>query len=59
MAAFSPDGHRILTASDDDTARLWQRDTGKQIAILRGHTDALRTAVFSPDGHRVLTMGSR
>ena len=31
-AAFSPDGKRIVTASDDKTARLWDAETGKPIA---------------------------
>ena len=36
-AAFSPDGSRIVTASDDKTARIWDAATGKEIAVLRGH----------------------
>jgi WD40 repeat protein len=32
-AAFSPDGSRIVTASDDDTARIWDAATGKEIAV--------------------------
>jgi WD40 repeat protein len=53
-AVFAPDGGRILTASDDGTARLWDCD-GKPIATLEGHTDAVRRAVFVPDGGRILT----
>src|SRR5262249_56130673 len=30
-ATFSPDGKRIVTASTDKTARLWDADTGKQM----------------------------
>ena len=30
-AAFSPDGKRIVTASWDKTARLWDAETGKPI----------------------------
>jgi WD40 repeat protein len=51
---FSPDGARILTASEDGTARLWDRD-GKPLAILEGHTDVVKSAVFAPDGGRILT----
>jgi hypothetical protein len=53
-AAFSPDGGRILTASDDKTARLWDRD-GKPLATLQGHTNRVNSALFSPDGDRILT----
>ena len=31
-AAFSPDGKRIVTASEDNTARLWDAESGKEIA---------------------------
>ena len=30
-AAFSPDGARIVTASFDDTARIWDAGTGAEI----------------------------
>jgi len=54
-AAFSPDGTRIVTASVDKTARLWDAATGKQIAVLRGHDDWVRAAAFSSDGSRIVT----
>ena len=55
-AAFSPDGTRIVTASTDATARLWDAQTGRPIGEpLVGHTDRLSSAAFSPDGKRVLT----
>ena len=54
-AAFSPDGSRIVTASSDKTARVWDAATGKEIAVLRGHEDEVTSAAFSPDGSRIVT----
>jgi len=54
-AVFSPDGRRVLTFSDDKTARLWEAGSGKLLATFQGHTGAVTSAVFSPDGRRVLT----
>jgi WD40 repeat protein len=51
---FAPDSGRILTASFDNTARLWDHD-GKPLAVLEGHTDNITSAVFAPDGGRILT----
>src|SRR5215471_11694946 len=51
---FDPSGDRVLTASFDATARLWDAHTGAQIAVLK-HDSNVYSAAFSPSGDRVLT----
>ena len=58
-ASFSPDGRRVVTASDDNTARVWDLSGDKPTAtILDGHKAPVLAASFSPDGRRVVTASS-
>jgi WD40 repeat protein len=52
--AFSPDGTRILTASADHSAKLWDAASGKLMASF-DHQGGVWHAMFSPDGARILT----
>jgi WD40 repeat protein len=54
-AAFSPNGQWVVTASADQTARVWEAGTGKERTVLRGHSDVVNDAAFSPDGQWVVT----
>jgi hypothetical protein len=54
-AAFSLDGTRVVTASYDKTARVWDAGTGKPLTGPLKHQDRVQTAVFSPDGNRIVT----
>jgi WD40 repeat protein len=68
--AVSPDG-KILAAGtgrwlfmskdpsapEPGTVRLWDLETGQEMATLKGHTDTVRSVAFSPDG-RLLATGS-
>jgi WD40 repeat protein len=54
-ASFSPDGQRIVTASLDKSARIWNAATGELQATLAGHEGGIWAAAFSPDGSRVAT----
>lgn len=54
-AQFSPDGRRIVTASVDKTARVWDVFSGKELVVLQGHTESVVSARFSPDGSKILT----
>ena len=54
IAAFSPDGLRVLSGHNDGHMRLWDRDSGRLIRRFRGHNDRTVGVAFSPDGHRAL-----
>jgi hypothetical protein len=54
-AAFSPDGERVITASNDKSARIWDVRTGRALTEPLKHTWRLDAVQFSPDGERVLT----
>jgi tetratricopeptide (TPR) repeat protein len=56
--AYSPDGTRLATASEDKTARLWDARTGQLLRELTGHTEMVTRVAFSPDGQRLATGSS-
>ena len=56
--AFSPDGARLSTASEDKTARVWNSATGELLHTLSGHEDAVFAAPFSPDGSKIATVSA-
>ena len=53
--AFSLDGQRIVTGSDDQTAKVWDAASGKELIALSGHSNLITAATFSPDGRRIVT----
>ncbi len=54
-ARFSPEGKRVVTASWDDTARVWDAETGRPWTGPLSHSGFVVSARFSPDGQRILT----
>ena len=45
----------LATGSEDQTAKLWDVQTGREKAGLLGHTDALRAIAIAPDGKTIAT----
>ena len=55
--AFSRDGERLATASDDGRVRLWDVKTRKPLARLAGHRGKVCDVAFSPDGTTLASAG--
>ena len=55
--AFSPDGTKIVSGSDDKTVRVWDAATGQPVheEPLTGHTDYVTSVAFSPDGTKIVS----
>ncbi len=54
-AEFSPDGRWVVTASRDQTARVWDARTGKQVLLPLQHAGTVNQASFSPDSRFIAT----
>jgi WD40 repeat protein len=55
--AFTPDGRRCVTVSDDHTARLWDLASKRELFLLDDNVSYF-AATFSPDGTRLITSGT-
>lgn len=53
--AYSPDGRRVLSGSDDRTLREWDASTGQELRRFEGHSGWVGACTDSPDGMRVLS----
>jgi eukaryotic-like serine/threonine-protein kinase len=51
--AFSADGKRIASGSQDGTVKVWDAHTGKAALTLKGHNGPVYSVAFSADGKRI------
>jgi tetratricopeptide (TPR) repeat protein len=56
-AAYTPDGALLLTASFDQTVKMWDAHTGKAVRALPGHTGKVVSVRVTPDGRSAVTAG--
>ncbi|REG28946.1 WD40 repeat protein [Archangium gephyra] len=53
--AVTPDGRRILSASEDGTLKVWEVETCRPLVTLRGHKGEVRGCAVTEDGRRALS----
>lgn len=53
--AWSPDGSKLATASEDRTAQIWDAKSGRPLTPGLVHQDYVTMVVWSPDGKQVAT----
>jgi sterol desaturase/sphingolipid hydroxylase (fatty acid hydroxylase superfamily) len=53
--AISPDGARVVTGSYDQTVKVWDAETGREVVTLRGHAGPVYAVAASPGGRQVVS----
>jgi WD40 repeat protein/serine/threonine protein kinase len=51
--AYSPDGQRLASASHDQTVKVWDVVSSRELRTLHGHSGLVNAVAFSPDGQRL------
>ncbi|KAJ3552475.1 hypothetical protein NM688_g4134 [Phlebia brevispora] len=54
---ISKQGDRLITGSEDHTARIWSIETGDELVTLAGHDGAIWAVAFSDDGSQAVYGG--
>jgi WD40 repeat protein len=54
---LSADGKTLASAYADNTVKVWEVVSGKNIATLGGHSKRVNLLAFSPDGKMLVSCG--
>ncbi|WP_160111608.1 hypothetical protein [Tolypothrix sp. NIES-4075] len=50
-----PDGQRVISASNDNTLKIWDLESGAVLSTLEGHTDWVKAVAITPDGRLAIS----
>jgi WD40 repeat protein/tetratricopeptide (TPR) repeat protein len=53
--AVTKDGTRLITNSKANTLSVWDLSTGRELAVMHGHSDGVNDVAVLPDGNRVVS----
>jgi WD40 repeat protein len=56
--AMTADGQRLISASEDQTLRVWDLERGAELNCLRGHTQKILAVAVTPDGRKAISASS-
>lgn len=54
----SPDNRWVASGSFDNTVKIWEVETGRELRALNGHHGTVRALACSPDGRRLASGGN-
>lgn len=57
--AYSPDGARLVSGGGDQTLRIWDAQSGRELKSWRAASDRLTAVAWSPDGRRIASASER
>jgi len=55
LVAFSPDGMRIVSSSEEMKVCVWDAISGVVVSEMQGHEKMVSAMTFSPSGHQIVS----
>jgi WD40 repeat protein len=53
--AITPNGQQVVSASGDNTLKVWDLHSGAEQLILTGHSSSVQAVAITPDGQQVVS----